>query len=109
MDERFGDVRAEFQSAYLGYGGVAEFAGQGYMTEAPELVVRDAFTRLRLHHLEANIQPGNRVDCARRALRLSATRGSRRATEVRGRWRDHEPSAIRTDTWRASRRDPRPS
>ena len=26
-------VRGNFQNAFLGYGGVAEFAGQGYMTE----------------------------------------------------------------------------
>ncbi len=32
---------------------MAEFAGQGYMTAALELVVRDAFARLRLHRLEA--------------------------------------------------------
>ncbi len=27
-------VRGPFQSAYLGYGAVAPFAGQGYMSEA---------------------------------------------------------------------------
>ena len=52
-------VRGTFQSAFLGYGGVAEFAGQGYMTEGLELLLREAFTRLRLHRIEANIQPGN--------------------------------------------------
>jgi ribosomal-protein-alanine N-acetyltransferase len=66
-------VRGGFQSAFLGYGGVAEFAGQGYMTEALELVLRDVFVRLRLHRLEANIQPGNASSIALVArLRLRA-------------------------------------
>src|SRR4051794_9151433 len=41
-------VHGSFQSAYLGYGGVAAFAGRGYMTEALNLVLRDAFGRLGL-------------------------------------------------------------
>ena len=52
-------VRGNFQNAFLGYGGVADFAGQGYMTEGLELVLREAFTTLKLHRIEANIQPGN--------------------------------------------------
>ena len=35
------------QSAFLGYGGVAGFAGQGYMSEAMQLLLREAFTRAR--------------------------------------------------------------
>jgi ribosomal-protein-alanine N-acetyltransferase len=64
-------VRGRLQSAFLGYGAVAEFAGRGYLTEAMHLVMREAFTRLRLHRLEANIQRGKpRVDRARPPLRL---------------------------------------
>src|SRR5215217_1306576 len=50
-------VRGSFKSAFIGYGGVADFAGNGYMTEAMQLLLREAFTRLDLHRLEANIQP----------------------------------------------------
>ncbi len=34
-------------------------AGNGYLTEGLGLVVRYAFEQLRLHRLEANIQPAN--------------------------------------------------
>jgi [ribosomal protein S5]-alanine N-acetyltransferase len=97
-------ARGPFQSAYLGFGGVAEFAGQGYMTEGLRLVVRDAFMRLRLHRLEANIQPGNRASIA-----LVERCGFQREgfspgyLKIGGRWRDHERWAIRTETWRATR------
>src|SRR5262245_33211547 len=47
-------IRGKLQSAFVGYGAVAGFIGRGYMTEAMGLVLREAFTRLRLHRLEAN-------------------------------------------------------
>ena len=94
-------VRGGFQSAYLGYGGVAEFAGQGYMTEALQLVLRDVFVRLRLHRLEANIQPGNAASIALVERCGFEREGfSPRYLKVGGRWRDHERWAIRSETWR---------
>jgi ribosomal-protein-alanine N-acetyltransferase len=97
-------IRGKLQQAFLGYGGVAEFAGQGYMTEAMDLVLREAFTVLRLHRVEANIQPGN---TASRALaeRCGFVREgfSEAYLKVGGRWRDHERWAIRADLWRAAR------
>ena len=97
-------VRGPFKSAFLGYGGVAEFAGQGYMTEAMRLVLREAFTKLGLHRLEANIQPGNHASIAlakRCGFELEGF--SPRYLKVGGRWRDHERWAIRSETWRALR------
>ena len=94
-------VRGSFKSAFLGYGGVAEFAGHGYMTEAMRLVLREAFTRLDLHRLEANIQPGNA-----RSIALAKRCGfelegfSPRYLKIAGRWRDHERWAIRSEIWR---------
>jgi [ribosomal protein S5]-alanine N-acetyltransferase len=96
-------VRGSFKSAFLGYGGVAEFAGHGYMTEAMHLLLREAFTRLDLHRLEANIQPGNA-----RSIALAKRCGfelegfSPRYLKIGGRWRDHERWAIRAETWRKS-------
>jgi [ribosomal protein S5]-alanine N-acetyltransferase len=94
-------VRGGFQSAFLGYGGVAAFSGQGYMTEALQLVLRDVFVRLRLHRLEANIQPGNAASIAlvkRCGFELEGF--SPRYLKVGGRWRDHERWAIRAEAWR---------
>ena len=51
--------RGNLQGAYLGFWGSAECAGQGYMTEGIRLVLAYAFKRLRLHRIEANVQPDN--------------------------------------------------
>ena len=94
-------VRGGFKSAFVGYGGVAGFAGQGYMTEAMRLLLREAFTALGLHRLEANIQPGNRASIAlaqRCGFELEGF--SPRYLKVGGRWRDHERWAIREEVWR---------
>jgi ribosomal-protein-alanine N-acetyltransferase len=97
-------VRAGFQNAYLGYSGFAGYSGRGYMTEALELVLREAFVAHRLHRLEANIQPGNRASIAlatRCGFELEGF--SPRYLKIGGRWRDHERYALRAETWRARR------
>jgi ribosomal-protein-alanine N-acetyltransferase len=93
-------VRGALQGAFLGYGGVAELAGQGYMTELLQLVLRDAFTRVRLHRLEANIQPGNAASIAL-ARRCGFRREgfSPRYLKIGGRWRDHERWAVVRESW----------
>ena len=98
-------VRGGFQNAYLGYGGIAEFAGQGYMREALELVLREAFVGLALHRLEANIQPGNAGSIALASRAGFVREGlSERYLKVGGRWRDHERWALRAESWRPRRR-----
>jgi [ribosomal protein S5]-alanine N-acetyltransferase len=97
-------VRGPFKSAFLGYGGVAGHERRGYMTEALGLVLREAFTKLGLHRLEANIQPGNTASIAlakRCGFELEGF--SPRYLKVGGRWRDHERWAIRAETWHALR------
>jgi ribosomal-protein-alanine N-acetyltransferase len=99
-------VRGSFQSAYLGYGAVAAFAGQGYMRDALALVLRETFTRLDLHRVEANIQPDNAASIAlvrRSGFELEGV--SPRYLKIGGRWRDHERWAIRSETWRSSLQD----
>ena len=98
-------VRGGFQSAYLGYGAVAAYAGEGYMREGLELVLARAFTELGLHRLEANIQPGNRASIALvRGAGFVREGFSERYLKIGGRWRDHERWAIRVEQWRARRR-----
>jgi ribosomal-protein-alanine N-acetyltransferase len=93
-------IRGPLQSAFLGYGAVAAFAGQGYMTEGLQLVLREAFTRLRLHRLEANVQPGNTASIALlRRCGFEREGFSPRYLKVGGRWRDHERWAIRAEQW----------
>jgi ribosomal-protein-alanine N-acetyltransferase len=52
-------VRGPFQNAYLGFYVHARYAGQGLMSEGLRLTLRYAFGVLKLHRLEANIQPDN--------------------------------------------------
>src|SRR5688500_7020494 len=52
-------IRGRFQSGSIAYAAFAPSAGQGYMSEGLTLVVRYAFEQLRLHRLEAQIQPDN--------------------------------------------------
>ncbi len=88
------------KSAYLGYWIGAKFAGQGYMTEAIDLMLSHAFETLRLHRIEANIQPENASSKAvvlRLGFRLEGF--SPRYLKVAGRWKDHERWAICCDEW----------
>ena len=97
-------VRGLFQSAYLGYHISAEFAGQGYMTEAVALMLRYTFVDLKLHRVEANIQPGNAASIALvRRAGFTKEGFSRRYLKICGRWRDHERWAILAEDWRATK------
>lgn len=93
--------RGGFQNAYLGYYIGARYAGQGYMTEALKLILSYAFRQLKLHRLEANIQPDNAASIAL-VKRAGFTREgfSRRYLKVCGRWRDHERWAITIEDWK---------
>jgi [ribosomal protein S5]-alanine N-acetyltransferase len=88
-------VRGRFQSASLSYAAFAPSAGRGYMSEGLGLVLRYAFQQLRLHRLEASIQPDNQA-----SLRLVQRHGFRREGYspdmlfIDGAWRDHERWAI---------------
>ncbi len=93
-------IRRDFQNAFMGYGAVAGFEGRGLMREGLGLVLDDAFGRLGLHRVEANVQPVNESS---RALleRLGFVREgfSENYLQVNGRWRDHERWAIRSEPW----------
>jgi ribosomal-protein-alanine N-acetyltransferase len=94
-------ARGSLQSAYLGYAAGKAFAGQGYMREAIELVLRVAFLDLRLHRIEANIQPGNGASIALAQGAGFLREGfSPRYLKISGRWRDHERWALLADDWR---------
>lgn len=97
-------VRGNFRSGYLGYHVFAPCAGRGYMTAGLALVLDHAFGRLRLHRLEANIQPHNAASLAL-VVRLGFRREgfSPRYLKLGGRWRDHEHWAILAEEWRRRR------
>ena len=97
-------VRRAFQSAYVGYAGIAGLEGQGYMTEGMGLVLDHAFGELGLHRLEANIQPGNMASIALvRRCGFVREGFSENYLKIDGEWRDHERWAIRAELWERAR------
>ena len=103
-------VRGRFQSASLSYAAFAPSAGRGYMSEGLGLVLRYAFQQLRLHRLEASIQPDNQA-----SLRLVQRHGFRREGYspdmlfIDGAWRDHERWAITREMTDIPPVDPHPT
>ncbi len=88
-------IRGPLQSAYLGYYAFAGHQRQGFMRQGLQAVVRHAFKLLKLHRLEANIQPDNTASIAL-AVRCGFRKEgySPRYLKIGGRWRDHERWAI---------------
>jgi [ribosomal protein S5]-alanine N-acetyltransferase len=97
-------IRGPLQGAFLGYGAVADLAGQGYMSAGMRLLLRRAFGELRLHRVEANIQPDNEASIALVRRAGFVREGySERYLKIGGRWRDHERWAIRAEQPRPPR------
>jgi [ribosomal protein S5]-alanine N-acetyltransferase len=98
-------VHGVFCSAYLGYYAFAGAARGGAMSEGVQLVLDTAFRDLKLHRVEANVQPGNT-----RSIEFLARNGftregySRRYLKIGGRWRDHVRFAMLAEDWRERRR-----
>ena len=88
-------VRGAFQSAYVGYFAFEPYAGKGLMQQAMKQVIDYAFSELKLHRLEANIQPANI-----RSIKLAKSLGFRhegfspRYLKIDGEWKDHERFAL---------------
>lgn len=93
-------VRGNFQSAYLGFSSVAGYASRGYMSQGLKLLLAAVFTELKLHRLEANIQPANE-----RSIHLVSKNGFRkegyspRYLKINNEWRDCERWAITIEDW----------
>ena len=82
--------RGVAQSGVIGYWMGERFAGQGYMSEAVDVIKRHAFGPLALHRVEAACIPDNE-----RSVRLLKKAGFeleghlRSYLKINGRWRDH--------------------
>jgi ribosomal-protein-alanine N-acetyltransferase len=102
-------IRGRFQCGSLSYAAFAPAAGKGYMTEGVRLAVRHAFEQLRLHRLEANIQPGNHASLSLvRRLGFRREGYSPEMLFIDSAWRDHERWAI-TATMTGTAAEPHPS
>jgi ribosomal-protein-alanine N-acetyltransferase len=71
------------------------------MTEAVELILKHAFVNLKLHRVEANVQPQN-TPSINVLKRCGFTKEgfSRNYLKICGKWRDHERWAIIKEDWK---------
>ena len=87
-----------------GYYIAAVYARQGYASEALALALDYAFGPLKLHRIEANIQPSNIASCKLvRRLGFRQEGFSPRYLFIAGAWRDHERWAMLSEEWHALR------
>jgi ribosomal-protein-alanine N-acetyltransferase len=98
-------IRGVAQFGYLGYYALAPHNTRGLMREGLQLLIEEAFTRYKLHRLEANIQPNNT-----RSIKLVHGLGFRlegysaRYLKLAGKWRDHERWAMTVEDWTGKNR-----
>lgn len=91
-------IRGRLQSAFIGYQAFAGYDGRGLMTIGLNLAVAHAFKTLKLHRLEANIEPSNSASIALARRCGFAQEGfSPRYLKLGGKWCDHERWAIVRD------------
>jgi ribosomal-protein-alanine N-acetyltransferase len=94
-------VLGVFRSAYLGYYGMADYAGSGLMTESVRAATKYAFDEIGLHRVEAAIQPGNLRSIALvRRLGFQNEGFSPKYLFINGEWRDCERWALLAENWR---------
>jgi ribosomal-protein-alanine N-acetyltransferase len=90
-----GISRGPYQRATVGYNAFLPHARQGHLSAGMGLAIRYAFDDLKLHRLEADIQPANRA-----SLEFARKAGFRREgyspglVYIDGAWRDHERWAM---------------
>lgn len=93
--------RKSFQNAYLGYSLGVKYTGKGFMTEAVNLILKYAFKDLKLHRIEANIQPQNEASIAVAERCGFAKEGfSPKYLKIGNKWCDHERWAIIKENWK---------
>jgi ribosomal-protein-alanine N-acetyltransferase len=89
----------DFKNAYIIYYVFDGQQRQGLMTHAVTAVIRIAFSTLKLHRLEANIQPENRASKKlAKACGFSKEGYSPKFLKKGGRWCDHERWALLNPT-----------
>ncbi len=83
-------LRGHYHSASIGYWIFNNYWGNGYATEATDLCVTIAFEDLKLHRVEAEIQPANKPSIkVVRKLGFWKEGLSKKRLFMRGRWRDY--------------------
>jgi len=85
----------DFQNSYLLYYAFEGQLQQGLMKQAVMQTIHHAFKKLKLHRLEANIQPDNTASIALiRSCGFTKEGYSPKFLKKGGQWRDHERWAL---------------
>ncbi|MGZ3804971.1 MAG: GNAT family N-acetyltransferase [Pseudobdellovibrionaceae bacterium] len=81
--------RMIFQNAYLGYRIFNNYWGEGYASEACRAAIEIAFKDLKLHRIEAGIEPHNKLSLrVAKAVGLRKEGISLKRLLVQGKWKD---------------------
>ena len=101
------DISREiFQNAYLGYGVFSPFWRQGYGKEDSAAILEVAFKTLRLHRVEAGVEPNNKRSIAlAKSLNMRREGTSKRRLLLGGRWADITIYAITAEELGCEARD----
>lgn len=95
-----GITRGQLQSATLGYYRVSGAGSRSSMADAVRAVVEYCFETLRIHRLEANIQPANESSRAiAREVGFALEGFSPAYLRIAGEWRDHERWGLVNPGW----------
>lgn len=93
-------ARGCFQSGYLGYGANVEFANRGLMSTALNHVLQKIFEELKVHRVEANVQPTNTASIQFIKKNGFVKEGfSPRYLKVNNQWCDHFRFALTYEDW----------
>jgi RimJ/RimL family protein N-acetyltransferase/GrpB-like predicted nucleotidyltransferase (UPF0157 family) len=96
-------IRGCFQNAFLGYYGNEKFSKSGFMTAGIRLVLKEAFDVLKLHRIEASVQPDNVASIKiLKKLDFAFESYSRNYLQINGKWCDHLKWALTDDAWRSN-------
>lgn len=92
--------RGVTQAATLGYWLGLPYVGRGHMTEAVRALMSHSFETLRLHRVEAAVQPAN-VPSRRVLERVGFVKEglARRYIKINGVWQDHYLFALLAEDW----------
>lgn len=94
-------VMGVFQSGYLGFYVFKEYSGKRLMSEGLSLVLFYYFKQLKLHRLEANIQPDNKKSILLIKSKNFRHEGfSQKYLKINNMWRDHERFAMTAEDYR---------
>lgn len=92
------------RTAYIGYWTDASILRRGIATRAVLLSLDHAFDGMRLHRVEANVQPTNTASLALvRRVGFREEGLCRKYLEIAGAWRDHLRFSVLEEDWPAQR------